>query len=64
MSSSRINLIDTVTEEEFSAAPTGCVKLSSAETNWRAIVVETHCIPPMELQSHYVQGHRLIVHTG
>jgi AraC family transcriptional regulator len=64
MAESQIHLIDAITKKQFSAAPQGCVKLSSATTNWREIFVETHSIPPMELPEHYVQGHRLIVHIG
>jgi AraC family transcriptional regulator len=64
MPESQIHLIDTVTAKQFLAAPQGCVQLSSTEAGWRSIVVEMHSIPAMELPEHYVQGHRLIVHTG
>jgi AraC family transcriptional regulator len=61
---SQIHLINTDTKQVFPAAPQGSVQLSSAATGWRGILVEQYYIQPMELPEHYVQGHRLLVHTG
>jgi AraC family transcriptional regulator len=64
MPDSQIHLIDADTEQVFPAAPQGTVQLSSAANGWRGILVEHHCISSMEMSEHYVQGHRLIIHTG
>jgi AraC family transcriptional regulator len=64
MPDSQIHLIDIDTEQVFPAAPQEAVRFSSAANGWRGILIEQHCIPSMEMSEHYVQGHRLLVHTG
>jgi AraC family transcriptional regulator len=64
MLSSQIQLIERNTGKRFAAAPDGTVLLSSEDVGWRGISVELHSIPPLEMPEHYLEGHRLMVHTG
>ena len=61
---SRIALIDARTAKPYPSAPDGSVRLSSAEFGWRGVEIELHRIGPMEMQDHYLVGHRLVVSTG